>query len=181
MLNDNRLYYFDIRNQNLDEVVDIFTRVNSGGMTLKKSDLLFSILVAQWNEGRDEIRELVESMRESNVNITQDFIMRACLVLSDLPLKYKLESFTSKNINLIKKNWSDIKNSLIKLCDLLPEIGYINHPNLSENALIPIAYYIKKGGNIKTLKAKKEFAAVLCSFTSKRNFWWTRRTSVGKN
>ncbi len=150
MLNDNRLYYFDIDSQNLD-----VTRVNSGGMTLKKSDLLFSILVAQWNEGRDEIKELVESMRESNVNITQDFVMRACLVLSDLPVKYKLESFTSKNINLIKKNWNDIKISLIKLCELLPEIGYINHPNLSDNAIFPIAYYIKKGGNIKNQKAKK--------------------------
>jgi len=155
MLNDKRLYYFDINNQNPDEVVNIFTRVNSGGMSLKKSDLLFSILVAQWNDGRDEIKELLESMRESNVSISQDFIMRACLVLSDLPVKYKHESFTIKNINLIKKNWNEIKTSLIKLCELLPEIGYINHPNLSDNALIPIAYYIKKGGNIKTQKAKK--------------------------
>lgn len=155
MLNDNRIYYFDIESQNLDEVVEIFTRVNSGGMTLKKSDLLFSILVAQWTEGRDEIKDIIESMIASDINISQDFIMRACLVLSDLPVKYKLESFTSKNINIIKKNWNDIKSSLIKLCDLLPEIGYINHPNLSDNALIPIAYYIKKGGNYKTQKAKK--------------------------
>jgi uncharacterized protein with ParB-like and HNH nuclease domain len=155
MLNDNRIYYFDIDNQNLDEVVDIFTRVNSGGMTLKKSDLLFSILVAQWNEGRDEIKEIIESMIESDINISQDFIMRACLVLSDLPVKYKLESFTSKNINIIKKNWNDIKSSLIILCEILPEIGYKNLPNLSDNALIPIAYYIKKGGNYKTIKAKK--------------------------
>lgn len=155
MLNDNRLYYFDIDNQNPDTVVKMFTRVNSGGMPLKKSDLLFSYLVAQWNEGRDEIKKLVESMRESNVNISQDFVMRACLVLSDLPVKYKLESFTLKNINIIKKNWNDIKNSLINLCELLPEIGYIDHPNLSENALIPIAYYIQKGGNIKNQKAKK--------------------------
>lgn len=155
MLNDNRIYYFDIDNQNLDEVVDIFTRVNSGGMTLKKSDLLFSMLVAQWTEGRDEIKDIIEAMIESEINISQDFIMRACLVLSDLPVKYKLESFTPKNINIIKKNWNDIKSSLIKLCDLLPEVGYINHPNLSDNALIPIAYYIKKGGNYKTQKAKK--------------------------
>lgn len=155
MLNDKRLYYFDIDNQNLDEVVDIFTRVNSGGMSLKKSDLLFSILVAQWNDGRDEIKELVDSIRESNVIISQDFVMRACLVLSDLPVKYKLESFTTKNIGLIKRNWNEIKTSLIKLCELLPEFGYINHPNLSDNALIPIAYYIMKGGNIKTQKAKK--------------------------
>ncbi len=155
ILNEKRLYYFDIENQNLDEVVDIFTRVNSGGMSLKKSDLLFSILVAQWNDGRDEIKELIESMRESDVSISQDFVMRCCLVLSDLPIKYKLESFTTKNISLIKKNWNEIKSSLIKLCELLPEIGYINHPNLSDNSLIPIAYYIKKGGDIKTKKARK--------------------------
>lgn len=155
MINDKRLYYFDIDNQNLDQVVDIFTRVNSGGMSLKKSDLLFSILVSHWNEGRDEIKELVDSMRESDVNISQDFVMRACLVLSDLPIKYKLESFTIKNIDIIKRNWEEIKSSLIKLCDLLPEIGYINHPNLSEFALIPIAYFIKKGGSLKTQQVRK--------------------------
>ncbi len=155
MLHGKRLYYFDIDNQNLDEVVDIFTRINSGGMSLKKSDLLFSILVSQWNEGRDEIKELVGSMRESGVDISQDFIMRSCLVLSDLPIKYKLESFRSKNTKIIRDNWNVIKDSLMKLCELLPEIGYINHPSLSDNALIPIAYYIKSKGNINTLKAKK--------------------------
>ncbi|MFA5229169.1 MAG: hypothetical protein WC446_05410, partial [Candidatus Paceibacterota bacterium] len=85
----------------------------------------------------------------------QDFVMRACLVLSDLPVKYKLESFKKKNIVLIKKNWSDIKKSLLKLTDLLPEIGYKDLPNLSDNALIPIAYYIMKGGKFETIKAKK--------------------------
>jgi uncharacterized protein with ParB-like and HNH nuclease domain len=155
MVNENIIYFFDINSQNLDEVVDIFTRVNNGGMTLKKSDLLFSILIAQWNEGRDEIKDLVESLRDSNINISQDFVMRACLVLSDLPVKYKLESFKQKNIVLIKKNWNDIKNSLLKLADLLPEIGYKDLPNLSDNALIPIAYYIMKDGKIETIKAKK--------------------------
>lgn len=155
MLHKNRVFYFDIDNQNLDEVVDIFTRINSGGMTLKKSDLLFSILVSQWNEGRDEIRELVDSMRESGIGISQDFVMRSCLVLSDLPVKYNLESFKTKNIKKIKDNWDEIKGSLMKLCDLLPEIGYINHPNLSDNALIPIAYYIMKKGSLNTIKDKK--------------------------
>lgn len=155
MVNDQRIYFFDVNSQNLDEVVDIFTRVNSGGMTLKKSDLLFSILIAQWNEGRDEIKDLVESLRDSNINVSQDFVMRACLVLSDLPIKYKLESFKQKNISLIKRNWNDIKNSLLKLADLLPEIGYKDLPNLSDNALIPIAYYIMKGGKTDTIKAKK--------------------------
>jgi hypothetical protein len=56
---------------------------------------------------------------------------------------------------LIKKNWNDIKNSLLKLADLLPEIGYKDLPNLSDNALIPIAYYIMKGGKTDTIKTKK--------------------------
>jgi len=155
MLHEKRIYYFDIDNQNLDEVVELFTRVNSGGLTLKKSELLFSNLVAQWNEGRDEIKDLLDYMKENEVAISQDFIMRACLVLSDLPIKYKLVSFTRKNIDVIRKNWNDIKNSLIKLCEVLPEIGYTDLPNLSEFALIPIAYYIKNGGDCKSPKARK--------------------------
>ena len=95
-------------------------------------------------------------MQESGISISQDFIMRTCLVLSDLPIKYKLESFTSKNINIIKKNWNEIKSCLIKLCDLLPEIGYNDYLNLSDNSLIPIAYYIKKGGIHHTQKSKKD-------------------------
>jgi hypothetical protein len=45
----------------------------------------------------------------------------------------------------------------MKLCDLLPEIGYINSPNLSDNALIPIAYYIMNKGNINSIKVKKNW------------------------
>lgn len=155
MLHEKRLYYFDIENQNLDEVVDMFIRVNSGGMTLKKSDLLFSVLVSQWNEGRDEIKRLVESMRESRLITSQDFVMRACLMLTDAPVKYNIGAFNADNIKKIKDNWGAIKSSLLKLCELLPEINYIDHPNLSENALIPIAYYIMKNGVTKTLASKK--------------------------
>lgn len=155
MLHEQRVFYFDVDNQNLDEVVDIFTRINNGGMTLKKSDLLFAVLVAQWNEGRDEIRELVESMRESGLEITQDFVMRSSLMLTDSPVKYNLGAFKASNIKKIRNSWDGIKASLMKLCELLPEIGYINHPNLSENALIPIAYYIMNGGATQTLKARR--------------------------
>lgn len=41
------------------------------------------------------------------------------------------------------------------MCNLLPDIGYSNHPSLSENALIPIAYYIMRGANWKSDTAKR--------------------------
>ncbi|BBB68270.1 hypothetical protein UNDYM_4017 [Undibacterium sp. YM2] len=155
MLHEKRLFYFDIDNQNLDEVVEMFTRINSGGMTLKKSDLLFSVLVSQWSEGRNEILGLVNSMQESGLDISQDFVMRACLMLTDSPIKYNLGAFKIGNVEKIKNSWEEIKTSLMNLCELLPEIGYINHPNLSENALIPIAYYIMKKGVTKTNSSRK--------------------------
>ncbi|RYZ83155.1 MAG: DUF262 domain-containing protein, partial [Proteobacteria bacterium] len=155
MIHDDQISYFEIDNQNLDEVVDIFTRVNSGGMMLKKSDLLFSILIAQWIDGRQEIATMVDTLNENDIEVSQDFVMRACLVLSDLPVKYNLESFTIKNVRKIQNNWEGIKESLIRLCGILPDIGYKNLPNLSANALLPIAYYLKKGGSIKTQKARR--------------------------
>jgi len=155
MLHDPRIFYFPIESQNLDDVVDMFTRINSGGMMLKKSELLFSVIVSQWSEARDEIRGLVESMRDSNIDVSQDFIMRACLVLTDAPIKYNLSAFKASSVAKIKDTWLDIRDSLIRLCDLLPHIGYIEHPNLSENALIPIAYYIMNKGVIHTAAARK--------------------------
>lgn len=155
MLHKQKLFYFSIDNQNLDEVVDMFTRINSGGMTLKKSDLLFSVLVSQWSEGRNEIHGLVESMRDSGLNISQDFIMRACLMLTGAPIKYNLSAFKAGNVRKIKDSWPDIRESLIALCDLLPQIGYIDHPNLSENALLPIAFYVMNNGVTTTITARK--------------------------
>lgn len=155
MVHEKRLFYFSIENQNLDEVVDMFTRINSGGMILKKSDLLFSVLVSQWSDGRDEIRGLVDSMRQSGVDISQDFVMRACLMLTDAPIKYNLGAFKAGNVTRIRNAWPNIRDSLMELCELLPQIGHINHPNLSENALLPIAYYIVNKGVTNTLAARK--------------------------
>lgn len=155
IIHDKHLCYFDVDSQDIDEVVEMFSRLNNGGMVLKKSDLLFSVLVSQWDEGHDEIRELVQTMNESEVDISQDFIMRACLVLSDLPVKYKLESFNKKNIKKIKDNWPAIKNSLITLCGFLPKIGYTKETNISDNSLIPIAYYIRNGGDTRSNMSRK--------------------------
>ena len=44
---ENKLInYFEIEKDSIDEVLDIFVRVNSGGTVLSKSDLLFSTIVS---------------------------------------------------------------------------------------------------------------------------------------
>ena len=143
------IHYFELESQNIDEVVDIFVRVNSGGMQLKKHELLFSTMTAHWTAGRQEIEDLIEDLYKLNLEVDKGFVMRCCLYLSDLPIKYRLQSFNKKNIDKIIANWNNIRDAIIRMAQILPFIGYQNIKSLSINALIPVAYYIYKNGDYK--------------------------------
>jgi uncharacterized protein with ParB-like and HNH nuclease domain len=152
-LTHDTLSYFELIDKNIDEVIEIFVRVNSGGMQLKKADLLFSTIAAEWENARDKIDSLLESLGKFDLDVDRDFIMRTSLMLTDLPIKYKVETFNKRNIKAIIKNWHLIESALLRMAENLNQFGYKNFPNLSNNALIIIAYYISKGGDIKTREA----------------------------
>lgn len=58
------IHYFLEEEQDLDKVLNIFIRVNSGGTELSYSDLLLSIAIAQWEEldAREEIYNFVDEL-----------------------------------------------------------------------------------------------------------------------
>jgi uncharacterized protein with ParB-like and HNH nuclease domain len=147
--NDDQLIsYFNIVNKDLDEILDIFVRVNSGGLILSKSDLLFSTLVAHWEDGRKRIENLIDQMNgpDGKFKFNTDFLMRTCLFLIDAPMNFKIQSFDAKNIKKIKDNWQEISKALLDSVDMLRDFGF-DHTRLSSNyALTPIAYYLIKGG-----------------------------------
>lgn len=149
--NDDQLVsYFKIVNKDLDDILDIFVRVNSGGTILSKSDLLFSTLVAHWEDGRDQIEKLISDMNGEDglFNFNTDFLMRTCLFLVDAPMNFKVHTFNSTNINKIKGNWDQIRKALIDAAAMLREFGF-NKKRLSSNyAATPLAYYLYKGGKI---------------------------------
>lgn len=149
--NDDQLVsYFKIINKDLDDILDIFVRVNSGGTILSKSDLLFSTLVAHWEDGRDQIEKLISDMNGEDglFNFNTDFLMRTCLFLVDAPMNFKVQTFNSTNINKIKDNWDYIRKALIDAAAMLREFGF-NKKRLSSNyAATPLAYYLYKGGKV---------------------------------
>jgi len=150
-LNDDELInYFKIVDKDLDDILDIFVRVNSGGTILSKSDLLFSTLVAHWEDGREQIEKLIDDMNGEDglFNFNTDFLMRTCLFLVDAPMSFKVQSFNKDNIIKIRDNWENIVKELTKTSALLREFGF-NKTRLSSNyAATPIAYYLYKGGQI---------------------------------
>jgi uncharacterized protein with ParB-like and HNH nuclease domain len=147
--------YFPVKNQNLDEVLDIFVRVNSAGTTLAKTDLLFSTIVAQWENGREAIEEFLEKLNHkgNRFRFDTDFIMRACLVLAECPVRLRVASFKAENVKLIVKDWKLITAAIERAVDLLVEWGFQGETLPSVNAVIPIAYAIKRGCDLKASKA----------------------------
>lgn len=148
-LNEPLVNYFNIKNDDLEDILEIFIRVNSGGAILSKTDLLFSTIVATWENGRDVIENFLKHINQKGegFNFNNDFLMRTCLVLSDLPVLFKVNSFKSDNVQLIKNKWSEIENAVNKTLDLLIDFGFSKENLASQNSIIVIAYFIFKGGN----------------------------------
>jgi Protein of unknown function DUF262 len=142
------LNYFEVQSDDIDAVLEIFARVNSGGKTLSKSDLLFSTIVAHWNDGRDNMEELLLQINQKGFAFDSDFIVRACQMLAlDIPMKLEVKNFTATRVLNVQEKWENIEKALIKMADWLKEFGYSRDTLTSQNAVLPIAYYLYNGGN----------------------------------
>lgn len=139
------------KGEQLDKVLNIFIRVNSGGTQLSYSDLLLSIASAQWKgkDAREEITDFVDEINKigEGFKFNKDFVLKSCLILSDLSeIAFKVDNFNTNNMQRIENNWDSIEKSLRIAIELVASFGY-NEQNLtSTNAIIPIAYYIQKKG-----------------------------------
>lgn len=150
MVNDDVINYYEIENQELDDILDIFIRVNSGGTPLSKSDLLFSTIVANWEDAREKIDDLLKIVNNigDGFNFNNDFIMRLCLTLVDRQIKFKVINFSKENVEIIKSQWSNIESALKKSVKLLYEYGFNKDTLTTNNIVIPIVYFIYKGGSL---------------------------------
>ena len=144
------LSFYEIEEADYDDVLNIFVRVNSSGTPLSKTDLLFSTLVSNWTGGREEIEKLVNTMngRGDKFSFDTDFVMRASLTLTDSPINLKIESFKKANVLKIADNWENIKKALLETVDFLTKSGFSDESITSYNALMPIAYYLYRGGQL---------------------------------
>ncbi|CEO23154.1 DUF262 domain-containing protein [Paraclostridium sordellii] len=169
IVQDGLISYFEVKEQELDNILDIFVRVNSSGTVLSKTDLLFSTIVAHWERGREEIDQLVDVLNKKGegFRFDSDFVMRSCLTLTEAPIIFKVESFKQSNILEIMNKWNDIKIALEKSIDLLVEFGFSYENLTSNNAVIPIAYYYLNS-SVNDDITKKELRTYLISSLIKK-------------
>ena len=145
--NQRVISYYREKSEELDKVLNIFIRVNSGGTVLSYSDLLLSIASAQWEslDAREEITDFVDELNAIGLgfNVNKDFILKASLVLSDLKnVAFKVDNFNKTNMLKIESKWKIIKKALFQATTLVASFGYSRDTLKSNNAIIPIAYYL---------------------------------------
>ena len=137
--------------QELDKVLNIFIRVNSGGTPLSYSDLLLSIATAEWKsiDAREEITSFVDDLNAvgDEFDFDKDLVLKASLILSDIrDFAFKVDNFNSSNMKKVEENWDNIKDAIRMAVKLVSGFGYNWQTLTSSNALIPIAYFIRKKG-----------------------------------
>lgn len=147
IVDKEKITYFEEDNQDLEQVLNIFIRMNSGGTTLSYSDLLLSVAVAQWDklEAREEIHSLVDEMNKEGdgFSYSKDLVLKAGLMLSDIgSVGFKVENFNKKNMATLESNWKSIKEALLLSVRLLSSFGFNGQNLRADSAILPVAYYL---------------------------------------
>lgn len=150
---DDVVWHHTEEDPDYDRVLDIFVRANSGGTPLSKSDLLLSMVTARWTEvnAREEIFGFVDRVNGELArpnNFSKDFVLKTCLVLSDLPVQYRVQNFSDRNLGLIFERWEGIKAAIEAGVNLANRFGLDRDTLLSANALIPVIYYLHGRGGV---------------------------------
>ncbi len=140
---DKLINYYQEENQDIDTVLDIFIRTNSGGEPLSFSNLLMSITTANWErDARKEFKALIDAVYANNFIISADLILKCCLVLFNDNIKFQVANFDSDSVAVFDRNWDRIRKCIEITFELLNKWGFNDSSLRAKNAVIPIVYYI---------------------------------------
>lgn len=151
--------FFLEKEQDLQKALNIFIRINSGGLPLNFADLIMSIAVANWKvkDARKEIHALVDRIQEDGFTISKEFIFKAYLYLYSKDIRFKVTNFSSDNAHNFEKDWDEIRDAIQSTFELIKTFGYTDFTLMSKNAVIPIVYYVYHRGIFRDFSTKTQY------------------------
>ncbi|RWP57276.1 DUF262 domain-containing protein [Mesorhizobium sp.] len=143
--------FYQEKNQDIEKVLNIFIRTNSGGTILSYSDLLLSIASSQWKnrDARQEIHNLVDELNKirDGFDFSKDFVLKAGLMIADIgSVGFKVTNFNRDNMKTLEQQWDRISSGLKMTADLVGSFGLSRENIRADSALLPIAYYVSMRG-----------------------------------
>jgi Protein of unknown function DUF262 len=132
----------------LDRVLNIFARTNTGGTKLTYVDLLVSTATTRWRKldaGSEivNLRRVINSVTPEGFRFTDDRIVKAGLVLLNaMEPKFHVESFMSGDrARRLEDMWPEFRLAMETAARMLWTFGLSGRSLPAENVIIPLAYY----------------------------------------
>lgn len=128
----------------VDDIVEIFIRANSGGTKLGKSDLLFSLLTSSWDEADGSTEVLLEDLNKGGFAFDRDFVLKTCLTVLGKGARYEVAKFRDgKTKEEIISKWESLADAIKAVRDLLVNKTYIRSDKAMSSylPLIPLIYF----------------------------------------
>ncbi len=129
-----------------NDVLEIFVRVNSGGIVLTKSDLLFSTVILHSPEMEGKFIDVVDELNGGGeYDFDTDFLIKCSFVLLDAGAKYDIKKLRDgKFIRKLEDNFEKIRKALLSTVVFLKTDAKILSKRFlkSDLALIPIVDFI---------------------------------------
>lgn len=140
--------YYEEKSDDYDKVLEIFIRTNTGGQKLEYSDILLSTATAKWQNlnAREEINKFTDEINKigTGYSFGKDFVMKGAMYLTEnLPIQYRLSSFTKKNLECIEDHWEDTKEAISNSVRLISRYGFTDKNLAARLVLLPVAQYLR--------------------------------------
>jgi hypothetical protein len=136
--------------RNINEILDIFVRVNSGGTVLTRSELMFSLIKTKWTRARERFDSLADEMRMlGTIGIDKDFIIRGLLTVADAPPSFDVDNI-ERHWTAMEAKFDVFANALRCTIDFCraADVGLNSASLLDPTAsLFPVIYYLSRQRN----------------------------------
>jgi hypothetical protein len=134
----------------INEILDIFDRVNSGGTRLSRSELMFSLIKTKWVHAREHFDKLQSATDKLGLGeIDKDFVIRGLLTVSDVPTAFDV-AVIEKHWQVIEPNFPAFSVALRTAIDFCrsPDVRILSSSLLHPiGTLFPIIYFLSRQKN----------------------------------
>src|ERR1043165_2691390 len=139
----------------LEEILEVFVRVNSGGLVLNKSDLLMSLLDLSWEEVQPELMRISRDVSaNSPLKIDRDMILKSALLYIDEDARFhklvqdrnsvkRIAPKLAGAMGPIQRGWKLLTVILVDDCKIRSSRFF----RQASNALLPFAVYLAHNPN----------------------------------
>ena len=142
--------------RDLDEVVDIFNRVNSGGTKLSSADLALARLCAHSPQARNELRHLLQVWAQAGFHFKQEWLLRSATAVATNQASFSsLRDVSVSDFSIALKKAAQGVDFLLNLLNSRLGIDH-NRVLASTYALIALARLVSdSGGSITDVRTQQ--------------------------